>query len=152
MKPSGFFSLFIIIGISTFFIFTYFDEKNVNTGDTKQRYDADKKYYENADKRLMEFDRGVFSFLSDKKRVLFFYSNWDLSLLKIYEDYVNQIPEDVAVIKINFNDSDETSIEKILSEKYEVNQENTFIQIDKDENEITRWKGGGVDKLLESIK
>lgn len=89
------------------------------------------------------------------KIVLFFYANWcptcrpvDVELKERNEE----IPAGIEIYQVNYNDSDTDQAEKELAKKYGVTYQHTFIQIDKEGNEITRWNGGGLDKLLSSIK
>lgn len=91
----------------------------------------------------------------DKRRVLFFYANWCPTCRPADSDFmkkVNMIPEDIVVIRVNYNDSDTDEAEKSLASKYGITYQHTFVQIDSDGNEVTKWNGGQTDELLENIK
>ena len=89
------------------------------------------------------------------KIVLFFYANWCPTCIPIdkeFKDRNTEIPGDVSIFQVNYNDSETDSEEKVLAAKYGVTYQHTFVQIDKEGNEITKWNGGGLDKLISSIK
>lgn len=92
---------------------------------------------------------------SDKKRVLFFYANWcpicrpaDADFKKNAESF----PENLVLIRVNYNDSDTDEEEKGLADKYGITYQHTFVQIDENGNEITRWSSGQTKELLANIK
>lgn len=105
--------------------------------------------------RYILYSPASFETESEKRRVLYFYANWcpicrpaDANL-KANE---NRIPEDVVVIRVNYNDSDTDQDEKKLAEKYGVTYQHTFVQIDQNANEVTKWNGGEIEELLDRIK
>lgn len=92
---------------------------------------------------------------SNTRRVLFFYANWcptckpaDASFTK----NVTQIPADVTLIRVNYNDTETDQAEKELAKKYGVTYQHTFVQIDAKGNEVTKWNGGQIDELLSNLK
>lgn len=90
-----------------------------------------------------------------KKRVLFFYASWCPTCQPVNNDLMNkstQIPENYTVIRVNYNDSDTDSFEKELAEKYAVTYQHTFVVIDEEGNEITKWNGGDFENILDRIK
>jgi thiol-disulfide isomerase/thioredoxin len=97
----------------------------------------------------------VFDAASSTRRVLFFYASWcgecrpvDAELTKRLDD----IPEDVTVIRVNYNDPDTDQNEKDLAVGYGVTYQHTFVQIDSDGKEVEKWNGGGLDTLLSKIQ
>lgn len=89
------------------------------------------------------------------RRVLFFYANWcptcrpaDVNI-RANED---KLPEDLTVVRVNYNDTDTDLAEKALAQKYGVTYQHTFVQIDTDGAEIAKWNGGALPELLENIK
>lgn len=89
------------------------------------------------------------------RRVLFFYANWcptckpaDTSFTK----NLVQIPADVTLIRVNYNDTETDQAEKDLAKKYGVTYQHTYVQIDAKGNEVTKWNGGQIDELLSNIK
>ena len=105
--------------------------------------------------RYVEYSKTVLDESADKRRVLYFYATWCPSCKIANEDFTanpNKIPEDVVVIRTNYNDPDTNSQEKDLAKKYGITYQHTFVQIDSNGNEITKWNGGQTDELLAKIK
>lgn len=105
--------------------------------------------------RYIDYSKATLDQAATNRRVLFFYANWcptcrptdaDLSANK------SKIPEDVTVIRVNYNDTDTDQEEKDLAKQYGVTYQHTFVQIDGQGNEITKWNGGQTDELLANIK
>lgn len=101
------------------------------------------------------FSPEVLTSSANTRRVLFFYANWcptckpaDTSFTK----NVTQIPADVTLIRVNYNDTETDQAEKDLAKKYGVTYQHTFIQIDTKGNEVTKWNGGQIDELLSNLK
>src|SRR3989344_6215991 len=105
----------------------------------------------NSASRYVEYSQTALSQAVDTRRVLYFYANWcptcrpaDAS----FRQNESQIPEDVTLIRVNYNDTDTDAQEKALAQKYGVTYQHTFIQIDDQGNEVTIWNGGEIDELL----
>ena len=105
--------------------------------------------------RYVEYSKEVLENSTDKRRVLFFYANW-CPICKPadtnFRENVSRIPEDVVLIRVNYNDSDTDKEEKALVEKYGITYQHTFVQIDANGNEVTKWNGGQIDELLSNLK
>lgn len=89
------------------------------------------------------------------RRVLFFYANWCPTCKpadKSFSDNVGKIPADVTLIRVNYNDTETDQAEKDLAKKYGVTYQHTFVQIDANGKEITKWNGGQIDELLSNIR
>ncbi|PIY69440.1 hypothetical protein COY90_00655 [Candidatus Roizmanbacteria bacterium CG_4_10_14_0_8_um_filter_39_9] len=67
---------------------------------------------------------------------------------KEFKANLGKIPNDVTILVVNYD------TEKAFKQRYAVTMQDTFIQIDKNEREITRWNSGGqgVEALLANIK
>jgi len=92
---------------------------------------------------------------ADKKRVLFFYASWCPTCKPADADFsahADQIPDGVAVIRVNYNDPETDDDEKALAQKYGVTYQHTYVQIDSQGNPVTKWNGGQLKELLASIK
>ena len=108
-----------------------------------------------ANARYLVYSKDVYDAASDKRRVLYFYATWCPSCKKANEDFTanpNKIPEDVVVIRTNYNDPDTDQEEKDLAKKYGITYQHTFVQVDLQGKEITKWNGGDTDELLANIK
>lgn len=84
------------------------------------------------------------------KVVLFFYAPWCPTCRGIDADIIasmGAIPEGVHILKVDYDSS------KDLKIKYGVTYQHTFVQVDKDGNQITKWSGGStLSSVLEKIK
>jgi thiol-disulfide isomerase/thioredoxin len=103
----------------------------------------------------VEYSNTAFNNASNNRRVLFFYASWcptcrpaDTSFTK----NVSKIPDDVTLIRVNYNDPDTDQEEKDLAKKYGITYQHTFVQIDSTGKEVTKWNGGQIDELLFHVK
>lgn len=90
-----------------------------------------------------------------KKRVLYFYANWCPTCKVANEEFTNEIqriPDDIVVIRTNYNDSDTDQEEKDLAKQYNITYQHTFVQVDENGNEVKKWNGGGIEELVKNIK
>lgn len=123
------------------------DEDVMEKDDTMMNNSSDSKY--------IEYSKSTLENTNDKRRVLFFYASWCPTCRPTDENIrsnVNKIPEDLVVIRVNYNDPDTEEAEKDLAKKYNITYQHTFVQIDENGNEISKWNGGQIDEILENIK
>lgn len=105
--------------------------------------------------RYVPYSPGVLETVVAPRRVLYFYANWCPTCRPANLDFEqNQatFPADVTVIRINYNDSDTDQAEKDLAQEYGITYQHTFVQIDADGKEITKWNGGATAELLARLK
>ena len=108
-----------------------------------------------AESGYLEYSKSVLNKSATNRRVLFFYASWCPTCKPADEDFktnANKIPSDVTVIRVNYNDPETDREEKDLAKKYGITYQHTFVQIDTQGNEITKWNGGKTDNLLAKIK
>ncbi|MEK7558707.1 MAG: thioredoxin domain-containing protein [Patescibacteria group bacterium] len=108
-----------------------------------------------AGSRYVEYSREAYDQAASKRRVLYFYATWCPSCKQANADFTanpNKIPEDVVVLRVNYNDPDTDQEEKDLAKKHGIIYQHTFVQIDIQGNQLTKWNGGQTDELLENIK
>lgn len=105
--------------------------------------------------RYVEYSKAALDQAASNRRVLFFYANWcptcrptDANL----KENTSKIPVDVTVIRVNYNDTETDQEEKDLAKKYGITYQHTFVQIDSQGREITKWNGGQIGELLANIK
>lgn len=105
--------------------------------------------------RYVEYSKAVLDQDTDKRRVLFFYASWcpicrpaDAS----FRENANKIPEDIVVIRVNYNDPETDAEEKALATKYGVTYQHTYVQIDANGNAVTKWNGGQIEELVANVK
>lgn len=89
------------------------------------------------------------------RRVLFFYANWCPTCKAADGSFTKdlaQLPGDVTLIKVNYNDTETDQVEKDLAKQYGITYQHTFVQIDAAGKEITKWNGGQTAELLSNLK
>lgn len=105
--------------------------------------------------RYVVFSKSAFDQAKDKKRVLYFYANWCPICRPIdveFRQNMSKIPQDVVVIRVNYNDSETNQETKDLAKQYGITYQHTFVQIDAQGKKIALWNGGGLNELLQNIK
>lgn len=105
--------------------------------------------------RYVVYSKSALNQAVNKRRVLFFYANWCPICRPIdveFKQNESKIPQDVVVIRVNYNDSETSQEAKNLAQKYGVAYQHTFVQIDSQGNKIALWNGGGLAELLTNIK
>lgn len=108
-----------------------------------------------SDSRYLEYSKASLETAKDNRRVLFFYASWCPTCKPADTDLkanINKIPNDVTVIRVNYNDPETDQEEKELAKKYGITYQHTFIQIDSQGNEVTKWNGGKTEDLIAKIK
>lgn len=101
------------------------------------------------------FSPEVLTNSTNSKTVLFFYANWCPTCKPADASFTQnmaQIPAGVTVIRVNYNDTETDQAEKDLAKKYGITYQHTFVQIDANGNEVTKWNGGGIDELLSNLE
>lgn len=116
---------------------------------------TDDSAMQKSDSRYVEYSKASLDQAAGNRRVLYFYANWCPTCKPANEDFTknsSKIPEDMVVIKVNYNDTDTDQEEKDLAKKYGITYQHTFVQIDAQGKEITKWNGGQTEELLTNIK
>ncbi len=152
-------SILGVLAIGIYFI-TYKSDKSelVMVPDVPaMEENSDNKMAENTEvaSKYVLYTKEVLDQANSKRRVLFFYASWCPTCVPADANLklsLDKIPEDVAVIRVNYNDSDTDQEEKDLARKYGITYQHTFVQIDKEGNEVTKWNGGQISELLSNIK
>lgn len=108
-----------------------------------------------AESAYVTYSKTAFDTAATKRRVLFFYASWCPTCRPADENLktnVSQIPSDVTVIRVNYNDPETDQEERDLAKKYGVTYQHTYVQIDETGKEVTKWNGGQITELLANIK
>ncbi len=108
-----------------------------------------------AGSRYLEYSNEIFTSSASKRRVLFFFANWCPTCIPADTDFktnMAQIPADVVVIRVNYNDTDTDADEKVLAQKYGITYQHTFVQIDGSGAVVSKWNGGQTRELLTKLK
>jgi thiol-disulfide isomerase/thioredoxin len=80
--------------------------------------------------------------------ILFFYADWCPSCVsteRIFAKKISTLPPGLKILKIDYD----TAVD--LKEKYKIEYQHTFIQVDENGNEIARWTGGAIDGILANL-
>ena len=108
-----------------------------------------------ADSRYVQYNRSALDSTSSDRRILFFYASWCPTCNPADASFIQnaiKIPEDVILIRVNYNDPETDQEEKDLAKKYGITYQHTFVQIDGTGKEVTKWNGGQIDELLSNLK
>jgi thioredoxin 1 len=84
-----------------------------------------------------------------RKIVLFFYATWCPECRAAdaeFKSHPELVPAGVTLLKVDYDNNLE------LKKKYGVTYQHTFVQIDNNNNMITKWVSGRVDLLAKNIK
>lgn len=83
------------------------------------------------------------------KVVLFFHAPWCpfcKAANEVFTSRTSEIPAGVTVLKTDYDSNSE------LKQKYGVTYQHTFVQIDSNENQVSKWNGGDIDNLKKYLK
>ncbi len=85
------------------------------------------------------------------KAVIFFHAGWCPTCIAAERDFkvnFDKVPENVTILQTDYDTSKE------LKQKYNVTYQDTFVQVDSQGNEVTKWSSGGqgVGALLANLK
>lgn len=83
------------------------------------------------------------------KVVLFFHAPWCpfcKTADAAFNSRVNEIPAGVTLLKTDYDSNTE------LKQKYGVTYQHTFVQIDNNEGQVSKWNGGDIDNLKKYLK
>jgi thiol-disulfide isomerase/thioredoxin len=145
----------VIIILVAGFGFYFFSQQNKQSESIMQGSPSTPAVGITEDSRYIEYSNEILDKNTNKRRVLFFYANWCPTCRPADVDFrenSGKIPEDVVVIRVNYNDTDTDADEKSLAEAYGITYQHTFVQIDQNGNEVAKWNGGQIDELLTKIK
>lgn len=98
--------------------------------------------------RYLDYTEEAFNSLMSNRRVIFFAASWCPTCQAANQAYLSklsEIPEDVSVFIANYDEEIE------LKAKYNITYQHTFVQVDRNGNEITKWNGGDIAELLENL-
>ena len=108
-----------------------------------------------ASSRYVQYSKSELDSASNNRRILFFYASWCPTCKPADTNFTqneSKIPEDVTLIRVNYNDPETDQEEKELAKQYGITYQHTFVQIDSTGKEVTKWNGGQIDELLSNIK
>lgn len=151
--------MLLVIGLSAFWLINKEKDQN-NPTDNSIRTEIGKSAdgipsdNSNRDGKYVAFSKGISEVQAGKRVVLYFYANWCPTCIPVDKEIQNntdRIPEDVVIIKVNYNDSDTDSEEKELAKKHGVTYQHTFVELDDAGNAVQKWNGGSLDDVLKML-
>jgi|SRR3989344_4769279 len=99
--------------------------------------------------QYVEYSEASLAKAQEKGRtVIFFWAVWCptcKALDKELTERSNELPDDITILKTNYD------TEKELKKKYQIVQQHTLVQVDKNGSEVTKWIGGNFDALVQQI-
>ena len=99
--------------------------------------------------RYIDYSKYAFEAAKNKKRILYFHADWCPICRPLNREFMtmmDKIPEDVVVFKTDYDK------ETALKQKYIITYQHTFVQVDAQENQVTKWNGGTLDDVLANIQ
>ena len=129
-------------------------EENVLKNDTDTQQGSETGTDIALSQRYVDYSEESFAqaTVNDGKAVLFFAAlAWCPSCQAADKDIktnFNKVPEDVTILRVDYDTAKE------LKQKYAITMQDTFVQIDSQGKEITRWNSGGqgVQALLANAR
>lgn len=88
-------------------------------------------------------------------KVVFFYASWCPTCIPVDQELrsnMGDIPSDVLVIRVNYNDPDTDNEERELAKKYGITYQHTFVQVDAQGQVVKKWNGGGLKDILGNLE
>ncbi len=99
--------------------------------------------------RYRVYSQTAFDEAADKKRILFFHAPWCPTCRPAdvaFQRDAAMIPESVVLFKTDYDTSSD------LKKTYGVTYQHTFVQVDTQGKEVTKWNGGQLTELLANSK
>lgn len=130
-------------------------ENNTSTSEDAAMKKKDDESMMQSSGRYVEYAGSVLDESKKTRRVLFFYANWCPTCRPAdveFRSRASELPNDVTVIRVNYNDPQTDAEEKALASKYGVTYQHTYVQIDESGNVVARWNGGGLVELKKNIR
>lgn len=95
------------------------------------------------------YTQEAFASSSSLRRVYFFHAKWCPTCKAAdaaFRANLNQIPDDVAIFITDYD------TEAQLKQRYGITYQHTFVQVDAQGNELSKWNGGDISALLTNLK
>lgn len=86
---------------------------------------------------------------SDKKRVLFFHAAWCPTCKQADQEFnaqISSLPSNVVLFKTDYDTNTE------LKKKFGITYQHTFVLTDENGDEVKKWNGGSIDRLLREVQ
>ncbi len=124
------------------------ENDSVMNDDTSEMRDPADDTMSTTTGQYIDYSASAYEATYDKKRVLYFHATWCPTCKVTHEEFLanpDKIPNDVVLLKTDYD------TERELKQKYGITYQHTFVQVDASGNEINKWNGGGIDKLITEV-
>jgi hypothetical protein len=97
--------------------------------------------------RYVTYEEGLVASVGYDETILFFYANW-CPECRAFDQVLagSEIPEGVQILKVDYDAADD------LKTRHQVTLQSTFVRVDADGAQISKWVGYGKDKSLAAIR
>jgi thiol:disulfide interchange protein len=119
-----------------------------NAPKTTPNESAAKKAYVNTSNYLDYSEANLTTAHENGQVVLFFAANWCSSCTILDDELINsssKLSPNVTVLKADFDNNRE------LKRKYNVLVQHTLVVLDENNNEVTKWVGGGIEDINKNL-
>lgn len=123
------------------------DSTSINSNTNSLNNNSTDVVVENS--RYIEYSAVKFDNNSDKKRVYFFHASWCPTCKIVNKEFSENsagIPKDVILFKTDYDTENE------LKKKFGITYQHTFVLVDENGNEVTKWNGGGISELVANTR
>ena len=142
----------LIIGVVVSFGIVYSNKKTQqvvpSSVEVKQDAQVITTGKDNMSPRYIVYSPETYEQTKDKKRVLFFHASWCPTCKSANSEFTSmmeKIPQEIVLLKTDYDTNSD------LKKKYAITYQHTFVQVDSEGNEITKWNGGGIQELKENV-
>lgn len=143
----------LLVGVFGYFLIAGTTSQTTNQTQIVQSQQQEVKTTQSDfEKRFVAFTTANLAKASqDDRAVVFFHASWCPLCSEAEADLKanwEKVPKDVTILKTDYDSS------KDLKAKYRIVSQDTWVQVDKDGNELTKWNSGGkgLSSLLANLK
>lgn len=99
------------------------------------------------DGRFVEYQQALVDDEGYNETILFFYAAW-CPECRAFEQAINggDIPAGVQILRVNYDTEDE------LKSQHQITLQSTFVRVNADGQQVSKWVGYGKDKSLKTIR
>jgi thioredoxin 1 len=105
--------------------------------------------------RYVDFNQGALidAQTNSEKTVLFFYASWCPYCKTADADFranLGNLPNGLTILRVDYTKKD--GLEADLAKKFGVTYQHTYVQINSEGEQVTKWIGGETKELLANLK
>lgn len=142
--------LLLILGVGVIILFGVFIINDFQGQDKTERDSVSNVSYGEIGSQYVDYSESSLAKAQEKGRaVIYFWASWCPTckvLDRELRERGSELPNDVTILKTNYD------TEKELKKKYQIVQQHTLVQVDKNGNEVKKWIGGNIDVIKQELK